>query len=91
METTDGHRTQPTSPAASRPAPAGCASRTAAATAETSIEARVLTPSDLSKPGESRSLTTAAGSAGPITPPELSAYLWDRLRPATIALAAGCA
>lgn len=39
--------------------------------------------------GESRSLTTADASAGPITPPELSTYLFDKLRPASIALASG--
>lgn len=40
--------------------------------------------------GEARSLTGgAAGNAGPITPPELSTFLWDRLRPASIALASG--
>jgi HK97 family phage major capsid protein len=37
--------------------------------------------------GEVRSLTTT--SAEPIAPPELSTWMWDRLRPLSIALASG--
>lgn len=39
--------------------------------------------------GESRSLTNADNSGGPISPPELSTFLFDRLRAASIALASG--
>lgn len=39
--------------------------------------------------GERRSLTNADNSGGPISPPELSSFLFDRLRPASIALASG--
>lgn len=39
--------------------------------------------------GESRSLTNADASGGPISPPELSTFLFDKLRPASIGLASG--
>lgn len=57
--------------------------------AERRIETRVLDAIRSVKKGEARSLTTAANSGGPITPPEMSTFLWDRLRPASVALASG--
>lgn len=51
------------------------------------IESRVLDAIRSVRPGEVRSLTTS--NAEPIAPPELSNFLWDRLRPLSIALASG--
>lgn len=62
--------------------------RTGAAT-QPSIEDRIADGLRSIQKGEVRSLTTASGSAGAITPPELSSFIWDRLRPASIALASG--
>lgn len=54
---------------------------------EPTIEARILEAVRSVRRGESRDLTTATADA--IAPPELSTYLWDRLRPASIGLASG--
>ena len=51
------------------------------------IESRVLEAIRSVKPGESRSLTTT--SASPIDTPELSTYIFDRLRPNSVMLASG--
>jgi len=51
------------------------------------IEVRVLDAILSVRKGESRSLTTT--SAGPLTPPELSVYVFDRMRPASVLLRAG--
>jgi HK97 family phage major capsid protein len=51
------------------------------------IEARVLDAIRSVRKGESRSLTTT--NAEPIAPIEVATFLWDRLRPASIALASG--
>jgi HK97 family phage major capsid protein/HK97 family phage prohead protease len=51
------------------------------------VESRVLDAIRSVRKGESRSLTTT--NAEPIAPPELATFLWDRLRPASIALASG--
>ena len=53
------------------------------------IEDRVRAAIRETRKGEARSLTTAANSAGPITPAEVSTFLWDRLRPVSVALATG--
>lgn len=60
--------------------------RTAAA-AEAPIEDRVRDALFSIQRGESRSLTTT--SAGAIAPPELSTYVFDRLRASSVALASG--
>jgi HK97 family phage major capsid protein len=54
---------------------------------ERDIETRVLEAIRSVKPGESRSLTTT--SASPIDTPELSTFIFDRLRPASVMLSAG--
>lgn len=59
------------------------------ASAGPSVEERVLDHFRGLRKGEARSLTTAGGSAGPVTPPELSTFLWDKLRAHSIALASG--
>lgn len=51
------------------------------------IEQRVAEALRAVAPGETRSLTTT--SADPIAPPELSAFLFDRLRASSVALASG--
>lgn len=51
------------------------------------LESRVLDAIRSVRKGESRSLTTS--NAEPISPPELSTFIWDRLRPLSIALASG--
>lgn len=51
------------------------------------IEQRVAAALRAVAPGETRSLTTT--SADPIAPPELSAFLFDRLRASSVALASG--
>lgn len=51
------------------------------------IEDRVLEAIRSVKPGESRSLTTT--DASPIDTPELATYIFDRLRPNSVMLAAG--
>lgn len=59
----------------------------AATTDGPDLEARVVDQLRSVRPGEARSLTVSV--AEPIEPPELSSYLFDRLRPASIALASG--
>ena len=54
---------------------------------ERSIEERVVDAVRSIHKGESRSLTTA--NASELTPPDMSTFVWDRLRPASIALASG--
>lgn len=54
---------------------------------EPTIEQRVLDAVRSVAKGESRSLTTTSAAA--IAPPELSNFLFDRLRPASVALRAG--
>jgi HK97 family phage major capsid protein len=54
---------------------------------EPTVEARVLDAIRSVRKGESRSLTTT--NAEPIAPVEVATFLWDRLRPASIALASG--
>ncbi len=51
------------------------------------IEQRVAAALRAVAPGETRSLTTT--SADPIAPPELSTFLFDRLRASSVALASG--
>ncbi len=51
-------------------------------------ESRVIDAMRAVPRGESRSLTEA-GNAAPVTPPELSTILWDRLRDAAVVLASG--
>lgn len=58
-----------------------------AVSSEPNIEQRVMDAMRSVRKGESRDLTTT--SAEPITPPELSAFLWDKLRPVSVALASG--
>ena len=58
------------------------------------VEERVLDAMAAVPKGEQRSLTelTGAGADGPampVTPPELSTYLWDRLRDAAVVLQSG--
>jgi HK97 family phage major capsid protein len=55
----------------------------------TNIESRVLDAMSGVPRGESRDLTTADASAGPVTPPQLSTYMWDLLRDRAIVLASG--
>lgn len=57
------------------------------ATDERDIESRVLEAIRSVPPGESRSLTTT--SASPIDTPELATYIFDKLRPSSVMLAAG--
>lgn len=59
------------------------------ASAGPSVEERILDALGSVRKGEARALTTASGSAGPVTPPELSTFLWDKLRARSIALASG--
>lgn len=61
--------------------------RAAASADEPSVESRVIDAIRSTRRGEVRDLTNATASA--ISPPELSTYLWDRLRPMSIMLAAG--
>jgi HK97 family phage major capsid protein len=56
---------------------------------DASIETRVLDAMRGVPSGESRDLTTADISAGPVTPPELSTYLWDQMRDRAVVLASG--
>lgn len=51
------------------------------------IETRIVDAIRSVRKGESRSLTTT--NAEPIAPVEVATFLWDRLRPASIALASG--
>jgi HK97 family phage major capsid protein/HK97 family phage prohead protease len=53
------------------------------------VETRVLDAMKAVPKGEARALTTADASAGPVTPPQLSTYLWDRLRDQAVVLASG--
>lgn len=53
------------------------------------IEDRVRAAIRETRKGEARSLTTASNSAGPIVPDELASFMWDRLRPVSVALASG--
>jgi len=55
--------------------------------AEPKIEERIVEAVRSVRPGEVRSLTNA--SAEPISQPELSTFLWDRLRPMSVALESG--
>ncbi len=57
--------------------------------AQPDLEQRVLEAIRSVKRGEQRSLSTAANSAGPLTPEDQGTFLWDRLRPVSIALASG--
>jgi len=65
----------------------GLAVEDRAAADEPTVESRITDAIRSVRKGESRSLTTT--NAEPIAPPELSTFLWDRLRPASIALASG--
>jgi HK97 family phage major capsid protein len=65
----------------------GLAVEDRAAEAGPTIEQRVLDGLRSVRPGEARSLTTS--TADPIAPPELSTFLFDRLRASSVALAAG--
>lgn len=66
----------------------GLAVEDRSATVETpDVETRVLDAILSIRKGESRSLTTT--SAGALTPPELSTYVFDRMRPASVLLRAG--
>jgi HK97 family phage major capsid protein/HK97 family phage prohead protease len=53
----------------------------------TDVEERIHELIRATAKGEARSLTLASGDA--ITPPQLSSYLWDRLRPQSVALRSG--
>jgi HK97 family phage major capsid protein len=61
--------------------------RTATEPEERNVEARVVEALRAVRRGEVRDLTNA--TAEPISQPEVSTYLWDRLRPASVLLAAG--
>jgi uncharacterized protein len=63
--------------------------RTATPEHEGGVEERVLEAMRNVPKGENRDLTTADVSAGPVTPPELSTLLWDRLRDQAVVLASG--
>jgi len=65
----------------------GLAVEDRAAEAGPTIEQRVLDGLRSVRPGEARSLTTS--TADPIAPPELSTFLFDRMRASSVALAAG--
>jgi HK97 family phage major capsid protein len=65
----------------------GLAVEDRAAEAGPTIEQRVLDGLRSVRPGEARSLTTS--TADPIAPPELSTFLFDKLRASSVALAAG--
>jgi len=58
-------------------------------TAEPTVEERVLDSIRSVQRGETRALTTATNSARPITPPEMSTFLWDMLVPQSALLASG--
>ncbi len=58
-----------------------------ASTDETTIETRVLDGLRSVQKGESRSLTNTA--VGRISPPDLSSYVWQKLRAASVVLASG--
>jgi HK97 family phage major capsid protein/HK97 family phage prohead protease len=60
-----------------------------ATSGEEMVEARVLDAMRAVPKGEARDLTSADVSAGPVTPPQLSTYLWDRLRDQAVVLASG--
>lgn len=62
-------------------------SRTASEPEQPTVEARVLSAIRSVRQGESRDLTNAL--AEPISPTEMSTFLWDRLRPASVLLSAG--
>jgi HK97 family phage major capsid protein/HK97 family phage prohead protease len=53
------------------------------------VETRMLDAMRNVPKGEARDLTTADASAGPVTPPQLSTFLWDRLRDQAVVLASG--
>lgn len=72
-----------------RAAPAGGLRVEDRAAEPISVESRVLDAMRSVNRGEARSLTTVDSSAGPLAPPELSTFLWDRLRPTSVMLAAG--
>jgi HK97 family phage major capsid protein len=59
------------------------------AATEPTVESRVLEAVRSVRLGEARSLTTAANSARPVTPPEMSTFLWDLLKPSSVLLASG--
>lgn len=61
----------------------------AAAPASENVEERILDAMRSVPKGEARDLTTADASAGPVTPPQLSTYLWDVLRDKAVVLASG--
>ncbi|MBO0767542.1 MAG: phage major capsid protein [Solirubrobacterales bacterium] len=62
--------------------------RAAGTAVETAVEDRVISAMRGVNKGEMRSLTEAA-TATPVTPPELSTMLWDKLRDAAVVLASG--
>lgn len=63
--------------------------RSAKPSAGDDVETRVLDAMRGVPKGEARDLTTADASAGPVTPPQLSTFLWDRLRDQAVVLASG--
>jgi HK97 family phage major capsid protein len=84
----EGGEEEPTMEPDREPAGEGLAVEDRAAAADTpTLETRVLDAMRSVRRGENRDLTTT--TAEPIAPPELSTFLWDRLRPASIALASG--
>jgi HK97 family phage major capsid protein len=86
------HRSQPATSPPAGPTP-GPAQRAGGLRVEDrtddapSLDSRVSDAIRSVRLGEVRSLTTT--SADPIAPPELATFLWDRLRPMSIALASG--
>jgi HK97 family phage prohead protease/HK97 family phage major capsid protein len=54
------------------------------------VEHRVIEAMRSVPRGETRSLTTADASAGPVDPPELNRFIWDLLRDQAVVLQAGC-
>jgi HK97 family phage major capsid protein/HK97 family phage prohead protease len=64
-------------------------SRSASGGDEQNVEARVLDAMRGVPKGEARDLTSADNSAGPVTPPDLNTYMWDKLRDRAVVLATG--